>query len=136
MIVYIVVVAVFVAILWASYRSLGAPSLAERAPDRAIDAVRGVLHEGIASMQSANGSRAEVAKSARRSAAAATQELDRLDPSDNKERREAQETLNTVAHDITWAAKMMEAPDYDREPGMQAAASVLLDHAIQALDER
>jgi len=130
--VYIFVFVVFILILFGAYRSLGIAATAVASPERVLLAISRELRSNVEAMRIATENVASAAKEGRRTATGAAQQLSQIEEGDD-DRRSAVELLGAAAESCGWAGRLMESEAYPANPGLQEAASGLLDHAAQCL---
>lgn len=127
--VYVIVFAVFILILFGAYRSLGMPAATVTQPERLLAGLRDRLAASVSTLAADRAAAAD----ARRQAAAAAQQLSQID-SDQDAILAARDLLSAAAESLGWAARLAEANGDAANPGMVAAVAPLLAHASRCLE--
>ncbi|HXZ99221.1 MAG TPA: hypothetical protein VEK76_02615 [Candidatus Binatia bacterium] len=133
MAVYIGVFVVLVLGLLFAYRAMGAP--ASRPPaDLDPGALAAALEEALGLLDTEDPPASSGIHRARRLGSGVAQRVAQADPRPDSEHASALGLLGAAADDCAWAARIMESSAYPGNPGLQAGARALLDHASRCLE--
>ncbi|GAC1342167.1 MAG: hypothetical protein NVSMB29_13570 [Candidatus Dormibacteria bacterium] len=145
MVVYIVVIAVLIVLLVASFRALSGGEVLTEDDYRTVlvsltrfaDARGDELAEALAGPRPGNGAgdpAAEVAAGARKKLAGYQQQLSRFEGAADQ-LGSARALLSAAIEDLGWACRLVEPGTYWDNPGIQEAVACLRRHAGRCLEE-
>ena len=132
--IYIIAALLVLLFLIGAYRAMGAGATTEQDPKGVLDAVLAGATEAATSLRGGAGSDGEP-RALRRRLEGCAQALERIAGMAVDERVDETRTLlGRAVDELTWSARLGEAPGAASDTAMQAAASSLHDAASANLD--
>ncbi|MFN2569253.1 MAG: hypothetical protein ABR564_06595 [Candidatus Dormibacteria bacterium] len=148
MAVYVIAVAAFAVMLYASFRSLamqpagGADhaaalgSLVDNVASGSRDVANNLALTELSGHLEVDDALTAGARAGRKRLAAYEQQLARVEGGEaGPELRRARDLVASAVEDLSWACRLVESPGYSDSGGLQEAASGLAGHARRCLDE-
>jgi hypothetical protein len=131
--IYVIAVVLVLVFLVGAYRMMGAGASSDEDPKAVLTAVLVTTDEAAAALH-APGSRTEDAHVVRRRLEGCAQALERVAAAPVDESLDAARTaLELAVDELTWSARLAEAPGFGRDPGLREADVSLRDRAGENL---
>jgi hypothetical protein len=132
--IYVIAAVLVVLFLFGAYRTMGSGASSGEDPKTLLVAVLATTDEAFAALDAEPETDSDSARAVRRRLDGCSQALERIAATPLDESLDnARTALELAVDELSWSARLREAPGYTRDPGVREAVAGLRGHATANL---